>query len=880
MKQNRAFSRSFLFGLAFAALAILMAAPAAHAGGPLAVCNSGQPYLWPGGGANIPFNPDQGDLGPLTNAAAVQLTADAFDVWGAVSTSTASYTNAGLLPVDVDVTNFSPYVSPAAPDGLSAIVFDDTGEIFDILFGPGSGVLGFAGPEWVNTVTCEILEGVSFLNGPSFGDLTAAFDVMVHEFGHYSNLAHTEVNGQLYIGVGDLPGPEPFSPYPIPNPFTEVVETMYPFYFGPPIGTGSLHRDDISSLSALYPDPSFAASTDNVSGTIFAPNGTTKVTGVNVIARNEADPFLDAVSAISSDYTDNFSQADPVTGTYTLFGLTPGADYRVYVDEILAGGFSTPPASPLPGPEEYYNGANESNNVTSTDVPSDFVFVTPGATGVDVIFNTPGPGDPLNVGIDGNVQLFLPFSFELCGTSYDSVFVNANGNLTFGVPSSDFTESAAEFLSGPPRIAALWDDFNATQGGQVFFNQTKNTFTVTWEDVPEYFSTGSNTFSIQLRRSSNNIDIDFGDVSATDGITGVSCGGDDTSGFEGQIDLSEEDDRINLTQTVAAYEVFTSFGNPFDLENDSVLFNGTKSYGDVYEPNNTLAEAAAISLPFDSIPLKRFTEITPQGDDVDFFSFSAEGGTTLIAEVVSGGLDSLIVVTDSTGAILAIDDDGGAGLLSRIVVPVPADGTYFLGVTTFPDFGFTGVGNSSGRYVITVETIEGILLNLGDDTSQEVALPFSFPFQGSSWNSVFVNSNGNLTFGGGDTDFSESESEFLNELPRIAALWDDLSPNQGGLVKVEQDASSWTVTFDGVPEFFAATTNTFSVTLSASGAISVSYDGIASVDSVVGITEGGGAAAGQTDLSAGGPYSNSGTTYEQFTFSDNFDLDGTTLDFQ
>jgi len=869
----------FLAAAAIAATALLLA-PVAQAGGPLANCNSGQPYLWPGGGVNIPFNPDQGDLGPLTNAQAVQLTQDSFDVWGAVPTSTASYFNAGDLPDDVTISNFNPYLNPVAPDGLSAIVFDDDGQIFDLLFGPGSGVLGFAGPEWVNTITCEILEGVSFLNGPSFGNLTAAFDVMVHEFGHYTNLAHTVVNGQLYLGLGDGPGPGGSVPYPVPNPLVEdIVETMYPFYYGPGIGTASLERDDIANLSALYPDPSFAATTDDIAGTIFAPDGVFRLTGVNVIARNEADPYHDAVSAISSDHTDSTSQADPVVGTYTLFGLTPGADYRVYIDNILAGGFSTPPLAFAP--EEYENGAAESNNITSPDPVLDFVFHQGNDTGVDVILNAPGPGDPLPITDDGFVELFLPFGFELCGTTHNSVYVNGNGNLTFGASSSDFSESSAELLSGPPRIAGWWDDLNPSGGGAIFFNQTANTWTITYQNVPEFPATGANTFAITLDRSSNHIDVDYGAMTASDGLAGVSCGGAVTSGFETADDLSSfSPSRINLQNKPARYEQFLTGGN--DLAGSTVRYNGTTNFEDDWaEPNDDLGHARNISLPFDSIAVGRYTEIEPTGADIDFYRFSADPGETLIAEIIAGQLDTLIVVADSTGLILAVDDDGGAGLLSRIVLPL-AGGDYFLGVTTFPDFGFTGAGGSGGRYVMSVETADGFPIDLGDDDSEEVALPFSFDFNGTSYNSVFVNSNGSLTFGSGDTDFSESVTEFLNDQPRIAPLWDDLSPNQGGTVMVSQDATSLTVSFEDVPQFLAGDSNNFDVTLNADGSFEIAYGNVDAADAIVGTTPGGGALnPGETDLSAGGPFPATGTTFEQFTGgADSFDLDGQTLDFQ
>ena len=273
-------NKNLILGAATLAIAI-GAAPQAMAADALAICQSGQPYVYPNGGADIPFNPDAGPLRVdeggtviLDNAAGVAAVELAFDAWENIPQSSMTASNEGTLAEDIDITNVGPVLSPSAPDGLSPIVFDATGEIFELLFGAGSGILGFAGPDFGDPSTCELLEGSSFLNGPTFDDAIVAEDIMVHEFGHYINLGHVELNAQVlgFSEGGDDWGPSPnVGTYPFPPP-TSVVElnaTMYPFYFGPVFGTRTPHADDIASISILYPADDFYATSATITGRVF-----------------------------------------------------------------------------------------------------------------------------------------------------------------------------------------------------------------------------------------------------------------------------------------------------------------------------------------------------------------------------------------------------------------------------------------------------------------------------------------------------------------------------------------------------------------------------------------------------------------------------------
>ena len=84
---------------------------------------------------------------------------------------------------------------------------------------------------------------------------------------------------------------------------------------------------------------------------------------------------------------------------------------------------------------------------------------------------------------------------------------------------------------------------------------------------------------------------------------------------------------------------------------------------------------------------------------------------------------------------------------------------------------------------------DAVALELTDDTSQEVTLPFQFPFMGRSYGELNVGSNGYI-WAGASWNYGCCRYENI-DLPTnrdwemfLAILWEDLNPETGGTVKV------------------------------------------------------------------------------------------------
>lgn len=162
---------------------------------------------------------------------------------------------------------------------------------------------------------------------------------------------------------------------------------------------------------------------------------------------------------------------------------------------------------------------------------------------------------------------------------------------------------------------------------------------------------------------------------------------------------------------------------------------------------------------------------------------------------------------------------------------------------------FTPSANND-EYVACVENLDGAFptdpaggtnISLSDDDNEPVAITGgnSVKLYGVSYTTIYVGSNGYITFGAGDTDYTEELVDHF-DMPRVSALFDDLNPSVGGTVSRKQLSDRIAITWQGVPQYSNSDSNNFQVELFFDGRISISHRLVSSGDAIIGLSSGGG----------------------------------------
>ncbi len=297
---------------------------------------------------------------------------------------------------------------------------------------------------------------------------------------------------------------------------------------------------------------------------------------------------------------------------------------------------------------------------------------------------------------DGSSPLInIPFNFCLYGQTYNHIYINNNGNLTFTGPMSSFSSTAFP-STGNAIVAPFWGDVDTRQGlGQVLYKITPTAVYINWENVGYFSIHGDkrNTFQLIITDGSDQVvpdgnvafcyqDMDWTTGDASSGVNGF--GGIPATGG------------ANKGDGVAYFLIsrFDHAGNDFDgaLGNpDGIDWLDNKSfYFDACNSGNIppIAEGISACDTFKVCALGDTADIS-----INFLSPEVTQNTTIT--YTNGGLTSMQQIANISG--------NTAQLILRVVGNFASVGTWNISVTATDD-ATPLAGVTTISFVIEIDT--------------------------------------------------------------------------------------------------------------------------------------------------------------------------------
>jgi hypothetical protein len=132
-----------------------------------------------------------------------------------------------------------------------------------------------------------------------------------------------------------------------------------------------------------------------------------------------------------------------------------------------------------------------------------------------------------------------------------------------------------------------------------------------------------------------------------------------------------------------------------------------------------------------------------------------------------------------------------------------------------------------------------------DDSFLQVAFTrgFTFTFYGTTYSSIFLNTNGGFTFGSGNSNYDESAADIPQ--PGVGIFWGDLDAeedagaNRPNQMRYRQFDDRFVISYNRLQDHDEKTwDNTATVTLRRNGTIIIQYGDVKSEDILVGVWNG------------------------------------------
>lgn len=293
-------------------------------------------------------------------------------------------------------------------------------------------------------------------------------------------------------------------------------------------------------------------------------------------------------------------------------------------------------------PARYSGPAQTLSTACNCMIPLDSTFLV-------VDFQSYVPPDYRND--DGSSNLItLPFSFNFFGTMYNSLYINNNGNISFGTPYSTFTANSfpdSSFVM----IAPFWADVDtrAPGSGLVYYELSPTHLIVKWDSVGYYANHDDklNTFQLiitdgtdSILPAGTNVSFCYGDMQWTTGDASAGMNGFGGMPSTTGVNMGNGTDYFQVTQNDAP-------GNAFDgpygsndgvdwLDDQEIYFN-TSISGNIppLVLNSTICDTIDVytgdtlrSMWVDSVMFD-FTFMTPEINQLVTASFSSSAPSAL-----------------------------------------------------------------------------------------------------------------------------------------------------------------------------------------------------------------------------------------------------------